>query len=226
MIDKQSWMQEWVRRLRERFGDRLLFCGLQGSYRRGEATERSDFDVVTILEGLTPADLDVYRHALAGMPEAEKACGFICGREEFAAWPKSELFQFVLDTEPHWGSLDGLLPPLTDADARDGLRQQAANLYHMACHMRLYAPRDAQEDGLRAAYKAVFFALQLADYLRSGEYTLSRQALAARLLGSEKALLEAGLDFLAALERYGAEELSRMLLVWCAGVLRECHARD
>ncbi len=31
-----------MKRLKERFGERLLFVGLQGSYARGEATEGSE----------------------------------------------------------------------------------------------------------------------------------------------------------------------------------------
>lgn len=36
MIDVNSWMAEAVSRLQSCFGSRLLFVGLQGSYRRGE----------------------------------------------------------------------------------------------------------------------------------------------------------------------------------------------
>ena len=36
------WMEEYRRAAEERFGGRIWFMGLQGSYGRGEATEESD----------------------------------------------------------------------------------------------------------------------------------------------------------------------------------------
>ena len=91
MLDANACMNDLAPRLRDAFGARLVYLGLQGSYARGEADERSDLDVMCVLEGLSAADLDAYRQIVQGLPWAEKACGFICGREELAAWNPLEI---------------------------------------------------------------------------------------------------------------------------------------
>ena len=39
MIDINNWMNIFLQKLEETFGERVWFVGLQGSYGRGEATE-------------------------------------------------------------------------------------------------------------------------------------------------------------------------------------------
>lgn len=111
------------------FGSRLLYAGLQGSYRRNEADEASDFDVVVVLDGLTAADLKIYRSIVKTMPESQKACGFVCGREELQSWPKHELFQLERDTEGYFGSLGPLLPGFDESDVRACVKIAASGLY-------------------------------------------------------------------------------------------------
>ena len=41
-----------------------------------------DIDAVLILDEFTPEDLRRYRHMLDTLPEREKICGFVSGREE------------------------------------------------------------------------------------------------------------------------------------------------
>jgi len=53
MISIDHWMTDLTAKLKEAFSDRLLFVGLQGSYRRGEANENSDIDAVVILDVLS-----------------------------------------------------------------------------------------------------------------------------------------------------------------------------
>ena len=48
MVDIENWMGELAEKLTGRFGPRLLFLGLQGSYGRGEAGEDSDIDVAAV----------------------------------------------------------------------------------------------------------------------------------------------------------------------------------
>lgn len=52
MIDITNWIQSFLQVLNEVFANRVWFVGLQGSYGRGEATETSDIDVVTMSETL------------------------------------------------------------------------------------------------------------------------------------------------------------------------------
>ena len=42
VIETTAWMNGFMRALNENFGERVWFVGLQGSYGRGEATEKSD----------------------------------------------------------------------------------------------------------------------------------------------------------------------------------------
>lgn len=49
MIDITEWKRLFLQKLEETFGERVWFVGLQGSYSRGEETEKSDIDMVVIL---------------------------------------------------------------------------------------------------------------------------------------------------------------------------------
>ena len=80
MKDIETWMESLKDKLLTVFGGRLVYLGLQGSFRRGEATENSDIDVMTVVEDFSSADLSVYRDVIGTMEESERACGFFCGR--------------------------------------------------------------------------------------------------------------------------------------------------
>lgn len=188
MIDSLEWMNHLTQNLLAAFGRRLLFVGLQGSYQRGEATVQSDIDAVVLLEALHTRDLAQYRCILAEMPHSERACGFICGKQEFAHWPKHEIFRFCQDTQAFYGSLEQFAPHVTREDIRESLRVGAANLYHEACHGYLYG--DGSAEILQGAYKSVFFLLQVWYYLAQGRYIQTRQELLRLLHGPEAELLE------------------------------------
>ena len=51
MINADKWMTELTEKLKIHFKNRLLFAGLQGSYRRQEAHENSDIDAVAEVLG-------------------------------------------------------------------------------------------------------------------------------------------------------------------------------
>lgn len=208
MINPGEWMSVLQGRLLLAFGERLLYLGLQGSYRRGEATEGSDIDVVCVIDRFGLADLDAYRAVVRGMPEGEKACGFLSGREEVFAWPKHELFSLKMDTEDYYGALGDFLPPISREDVVDAVRIGAAGLYHGLVHTYLYAPSDeAREEFLRAAFKGAFFVLNVSYYLRTGEFCRTRRELAEALSGAEKVIARGGAG-LSPAEGYG------VLLEW------------
>lgn len=187
MIDADRWIAELTAKLIERFADRLLFVGLQGSYQRGEAHAESDIDVVVLLNTLSPDDLAAYRTIVMAMPEPEKACGFICGREELANWPKHELFQFEKDTRPCYGILGNLLPPVEYRDVAESVKISVSGLFHACCHAMVYEPLNTEI--LKGLYKASFFLLQTVHCLRTGEYIHTAQGLLPRLEGDEAAIL-------------------------------------
>lgn len=221
MIEKEFWTRELVSRLREGFGDKLLFVGLQGSYRRGEATGTSDIDIVTVLDTLTLDDLKAYRKIIVSMPEHEKACGFVCGRAELYHWPRHEIFQLLQDTDPCFGSLAPLLPPTTDEDIAASIKIEASNLYHGVCHLYLY--ENADVENLKGFYKSAFFILQLLYYQKTGEYIRTKRELLTHLDGGEQKILSISADWEAfRTERQAqSEQFFDLLLHWAGGILRQ-----
>ena len=91
MIDVYSWMNELVKALEFKFADRLWFVGLQGSYARGEATDKSDIDAVVILDEVTVSDIESYSKILDTLPYRELACGFFSGKDEIFNWMKRRI---------------------------------------------------------------------------------------------------------------------------------------
>lgn len=133
----------------------LIFVGLQGSRDRGEGIAESDIDVVVVLDRLTMADLETYRIIPAELPEREKLCGFVSGREEVACWDTSDLFQFYHDTTAYLGSLDFLLPRISEASIRRAVHLEACNLYHACCHNYIH---ERNSEILKGCYKSAFLS--------------------------------------------------------------------
>lgn len=212
-----QWMDALTGKLKAAFADRLLFVGLQGSYRRGEANEGSDIDAVVILDDLAITDLARYKGILSAMPEHEKACGFISGKREIANWPTHELFQFARDTRSFFGTLEGLLPPVTRKDVVAGVKNGASGLYHACCHSYLHG--DPEE--LKDIYKGVFFILLGLYYLRHGRYISHKAELIPLLAGVEREILETSFRWEAHQDNVRADPggYYALMLGWCADVL-------
>ena len=166
-MDMTEWMKLFEQALQDAFGDRVWFIGLQGSRARGEATDTSDIDVVVILDGLTPADMRIYRDLLDTLPHRGLICGFLSGKDELLSWESADLFQFYYDTTPVKGSLDELLP-LLDATAIDrAIRIGAGNIYHGCVHNMVH---DRSDEILRGLYKAASFVAQAIAFRETGTY--------------------------------------------------------
>ena len=187
MVDIGKWVRDLTQKLWNVFGDRLEFMGLQGSYARGEANEQSDIDLVVVLDVLTVDDLRAYRKVVRSMPEAQKACGFICGREELRGWPVCDLFHLYYDTAPLCGYLEELLPPICREDAMQAAMIGAANLYHMACHGYLYEDR-AQT--LAQCYKDAFFVMRALWFAKTGDFIKTHEKLHEMVSPEEQKILE------------------------------------
>ncbi len=183
-------MDEFKEKLAGFFGERLLYLGLQGSRRRGEADENSDIDLVVVLDKLAPADLDAYKKIVLTMPEAGKVCGFISGRTELANWPKYEIFQFTNDTKDYFGKLKDFAPTVSDEDIKYFVKISAANLYHGLCHERLFSDILNNREMLKAFYKPAYFVLSNVHYLRTRHYPGSKKELSGLLKGDDLKVLQ------------------------------------
>lgn len=216
MVDIETWMGELSGKMADRFGPRLLYLGLQGSYGRGEANEDSDIDVVAVLNQVELSDLDVYKAIVSAMPEGEKACGFLGGASELKNWPKYDLLTLVQDTRTVYGTLDGLVPPMGRKELAEGAAIGASGLYHAAVHSYLYAPQEEWPGFLKAAGKSTFFVLRTLHELRCGQRVSARRELLACLTGDERALL-------APEEGEGAEAAFARLIRWSASAMAEAN---
>lgn len=217
-LSLESWTAGYAARLHETFPDRVLFIGLQGSRARNEAGPDSDIDMVVVLDRVEPADLDACRRMIAALPHTEKCCGFLCGRKELAGWPPFDALALALDTRPLYGTLDGLLPPIGEETAREALRVGAANLYHALCHGWLYGSDPARV--LDARLKEAFFAVRMAQLVKTGVYTAAARDLAERLppAGREAAILRL-YQRRGRLKEAEIPEAFRLLLDWSSAVL-------
>ena len=187
MIDISVFLNTFLKALSDRFGKRIYFVGLQGSYGRGEATETSDIDLVVILDELCTEDIVQYHAMLDTLPHRDLICGFLSGKKELFRWEPSDLFQFYHDTKPIMGTLDEL-KPLLDADAvRRAIAISACNIYHGCIHNMLY---DHSDDILKGLYKAASFVVQAIHFQQTGIYVRRQDELMNLVCADEKVIVE------------------------------------
>ena len=166
-MDISKWTDAFMKALQNTFGERIWFVGLQGSYGRGEATDRSDIDMVVILDEVTVDDVKTYHEMLDALPNRALMCGFFSGKKELLHWEASDLFQFYYDTTPILGSLDELLTVLDEAAVNRAIKIGACNIYHGCVHNMLF---DKSEEILKGLYKAASFAVQAIAFRETGKY--------------------------------------------------------
>ncbi|MDR2932138.1 MAG: nucleotidyltransferase domain-containing protein [Oscillospiraceae bacterium] len=221
MFDVNAWVADLTAKLEDTFPDKLLFVGLQGSYRRGEADCRSDIDVVVILDTLSLLDLVQYKSILSTMPQSDKSCGFISGRQELINWPKHELFQFVHDTLPVRGQIDGLIPAFTRDDIIESAKISASGLYHACCHAFVHERLNLET--VKKFFKSAFFLLQTLYHLRHDVYIDTKKALEPLLAGNEALILRIAMNWDDYKLKITAEPdyYYDLLIKWCAGILKE-----
>lgn len=167
MIELKPWLERFTRILRETFGGRVWFAGLQGSYARGEATDSSDIDLVVVLDALTAEDIASCDAMLDSLDHRELVCGFLSGKDELLHWEPSELFLFCKDTIPLIGSLDGVLALVEPGDVDRAIRSGACGVYHACVHNMLC---EKDEGILRGLYKTATFTIRATTYRRTGKY--------------------------------------------------------
>ncbi|MBQ3653581.1 MAG: nucleotidyltransferase domain-containing protein [Synergistaceae bacterium] len=204
MIDIHAWLEVFCGRLEKTFSGRVWFTGLQGSYARGEAKDTSDIDIVVIFDKLTADDLLRYRAMLDTLPEREKICGFVSGRDELMHWEASDLFQFCYDTVPIMGSLDEVFALLDKVAVRRAVLAGACNIYHGCVHNFLHE-RDAAI--LKGLCKSAAFVIQAEYFMNTGRYVRSHRELSALVSHEEREILCPDYSL-------GIDELSEKLFLW------------
>ncbi len=188
MFNIENWLCEIVEKLKESFNEKLIFVGYQGSYRRKEANENSDIDMVIILDEVGILELEKYKKIVSTMDFQEKACGFISGKQELQNWSAYELFQLYNDTKALYGDLKNIIPEPKKEDAKLAVKIGSESLYHAICHSFLYS-KDRKSD-LKVVLKSLFFVLQAKFCFQNGDYINTKKLLFEKLSGHEKNLLE------------------------------------
>ncbi len=210
MIDIAIWINEFIQKLNNVFGERVWFVGLQGSYGRGEATETSDIDMVVILDELSAEDIQNYNEMLDMLPDRELICGFLSGKNEILNWELSDLFQFYYDTKPIKGSLDDLLELIDDKAIDQAIKIGVCNIYHGCVHNMLY---EKSEEILKALYKSASFVVQAIIFMQTGNYITHQKDLLDVVSPDERVIV----DTFMTLKKGGTinfNEMSEKLFVW------------
>lgn len=220
MIDVENYIAEITAKLRAKFGERLVYVGLQGSYLRGEATDTSDVDVMVVLDRLGVDDLDDYRAIVESLPRPDLSCGFICGEDDLAKWNPLEICHLLHTTRDCFGSLAELVPDHDERDLRNFVKMSVNNLYHELCHGYIHADRAEFAGRLPALYKSTFFVLQNLHCLRGGEFAQSKKQLLSMLDGADREVLDRAMR-LSAGEDFDFSDDYRLIFDWCRDTLRK-----
>ena len=219
MVNIESYISRLTELLKVRFGSRLLYVGLQGSYLRGEATDDSDIDIMVILDELNVSDLDAYRGIIQSVEAYDKSCGFICGKADLANWNPLEIRNLLGSTRDYFGKLSDFVPAYSREDLRNFVKMSLNNLYHELCHRYIHADADTNAACLPLTYKGVFFVLQNLHCLRTGEFIGTKAQLLEALEGEDKAVLERSMALKQG-ERFGFADSYALIFTWCRDTLQ------
>lgn len=219
-MDIQAYLNRLIGGLTHTFGDRLLYMGLQGSYLRGEATETSDIDVMVIFDEIDASTLDTYRELLISVGDYDRSCGFVCSREDMAAWNTPEVCHLLHTTRDLYGRLADFVPAYTREDVIQYVKVSVGNLYHELCHRYIHASRETNQSHLPMTCKAVFFILQNVHYLKTGSFVATKKELLEALEGDDREILALSLR-LSEGESLDFDNAFAGLLHWCQGTLTQ-----
>ncbi len=220
MFEIDEYMEELIERLKEAFGDRLAYIGLQGSYLRKEETDHSDIDVMAVIDNLSVEDLRIYRQTLVAAGNFEKSCGFICSRADLEHWNPLEICHLLHTTRDYYGELKNLVPSYSMEDERNYVRFSLNNLYHEICHRYIHADREHNVSKLPITCKSVFFILQHLYYLKSGHFIPTKRELLACVRDEDKTVLELSIS-VQQQKDFDFDRAFSALFCWCQNALAQ-----
>lgn len=218
MFQIESYIEELLKLLKNSFGERLVYVGLQGSYLRNEQNENSDIDIMAVIDHMTVSDLDSYKEAIMRVGNYEKSCGFICGKDDLAAWNPLEACHLLHTTKDIYGALSGLLPKYTLEDEKNFIKLSIGNLYHELCHRCIHADREKNKAKLPDTCKALFFILQNMMFLEQGVFYATKAELFDHLNGQDREVFAMLLKFQNGQE-VDFDEAFSLLFSWCQNAL-------
>ncbi len=214
MIDIEQYISDLLCLLKGRFGSRLVYVGLQGSYLRGEATSDSDIDIMVVIDELCVIDLEQYRSVIASMEHFDKSCGFICGKSDLANWNPLEICHLLHTTKDFFGTLRKLVPAFTDEDIRNFVKMSVNNLFHEICHRYIHASRERNIAALPGTCKGVFFILQNITYLTQRVFAATKAELLPLLHGKDRKVLERSIALNNGIS-FDFRDSFDLLFAWC-----------
>lgn len=218
MLGIDEYINKLIDLLKDAFGERLVYIGLQGSYLRHEETENSDIDIMAVIDNLSVEDLKAYRAAIASIGHFDKSCGFICGKADLQHWNPLEICHLLHATKDYYGELKKLVPAYTMEDERSYVKLSLNNLYHEICHRYIHADREYNIAKLPTTCKSVFYIMQHLHYVSSGRFIPTKRELLACLQGEDKAVLALSLS----LQKDGGYDFDKafsVLFHWCQNAL-------
>lgn len=218
MFRIDEYIDELIDLLKNAFGERLVYIGLQGSYLRNEETKNSDIDIMAVIDNISVEDLQTYQKALVSVGNFDKSCGFICGKADLEHWNPLEICHLLNTTKDYYGELKKLVPSYTMEDERNYVKLSLNNLYHEICHRYVHADREYNISKLPITCKSVFFIMQHLYYLSSGYFIPTKRELLACVQDEDKIVLELSLSLQNDMD-YDFEEAFLVLFNWCQNAL-------
>lgn len=230
-----QWLAQFVGRLRNIFGDRLVFVGHSGSWARGEGEPTSDIDSVVVLDRIDSKDLTEYRHIIAGMPDAKRlASGRLVSTSEIRTLPRFELMEFFYGCKRLHGTLKGIIEKPTSIDLLEHVRIQGSQNLFDARHYLVY-PHDLSKvvHRLYHNFKSCFYILQSWTLLHDGRFLARKDELLGVLSDTDdQEVIQVGRDwrhleqdrekrplhYIELLERWSRKMLSRVQIYQSHGI--------
>ncbi len=218
MINIEEYINKIIEKLKIIFTDRLIYVGLQGSYHRGEATEKSDIDIMVVIDELTVSDLESYRSMINSLEYSGKMCGFICSKNDIKNWNPLEICNLLNTTKDYYGILSELVPEYSNNDIKNFVKISLTNLYHEICHRYIYSNEINNMEKLKYSYKSVFFILQNIYYLENNKFIKTKSELLNLLNGKNREVLEISI-LLNNVKEYDFNKYFKLLFTWCRETL-------